>query len=85
MAVATATLLMTDYGGSGHRGEGAWRWVCRFVGAALLGLLVLEQGFKGAVGLYFLFTGLMTLGDVIGEAMRLRRDVQELRDRDGDR
>lgn len=81
MALACA-LVMTD-GRGRNRGEGAWRWLCRFAGAILLGLLVLEQGFKGPVGLYFLFAGLMTLGDVIAEALRLRRDIQEMRDRDG--
>lgn len=77
-------MVMTDHGG-GQRGEGAWRWLCRFTGAALLGLLVIEQGFKGPVGLYFLFAGLMTLGDVIAEALRLKRDIGELRDRDDER
>lgn len=60
--------------------EGAWRWLCRAFGAVLLVLLVAEEGFTGPVGLYFLFAGLMTLGDVISEALRLRRDIQELRD-----
>ena len=77
-------MVMVDPG-SGKKGEGAWRWLCRFVGALLLGLLVAEQGFKGPVGLYFLFAGLMTLGDVIAEALRLRRDIQEIRDRDDGR
>lgn len=78
--ILMATVPVTQ--GPGSRAENAWRWLCRIVGAFLLGLLVLEQGFKGPVGLYFLFAGLMTLGDVIAEAIRLRRDIQEIRQRD---
>lgn len=77
-----ALLVMTPMGsreGDGKRAESAWRWLCRVIGAVLLGLLVIEQGFKGPVGLYFLFAGLMTLGDVIAETIRLRREIQELR------
>jgi hypothetical protein len=80
MALAVLmTPVGTDDGGHGKQAEYAWRWLCRVVGAVLLGLLVVEQGFKGPVGLYFLFAGLMTLGDVIAEAIRLRRDIQEIR------
>lgn len=67
-----------------QRAEAAWRWVCRVSGAVFLGLLVVEEGFKGPVPLYILFAGLMTLGDVIAEAIRLKREIQELR-RDDDR
>lgn len=67
------------------RGEGAWRWLCRVAGALLLCLLVAQEGFKGPVGLYFLFAGLMTLGDVIAEAIRLRSEIGDLRRRDDDR
>lgn len=84
-----ALLLMTPIGtqdGDGRRAaEELWRWVCRIIGALLLGGLVLEQGFKGPVALYILFAGLMTLGDVIAEAMRIRREMQELRGNDDDR
>lgn len=65
------------------RAEEAWKWVCRVVGGLLLLLLVLQEGFKGPPMLYFLFAGLMTLGDVIAEALRLRREIEELRKRDG--
>ena len=68
----------------GAKAEAAWRWVCRAAGAVLLVLLVGQEGFRGPVGLYFLFAGLMTLGDVIAEAMRLRREVQELRQGQGE-
>lgn len=65
------------------RAEGAWRWVCRVLGAVFLCLLVLEEGFKGPVYLYVLFAGLMTLGDVFAEAFRVKRELQEMRrDRD---
>ena len=65
------------------RAENAWRWACRVFGAILLAALVIEEGFKGPAMLYFLFSGLMTLGDVIAEALRLRREIEELRKRDG--
>jgi hypothetical protein len=84
MALIVMTLGADD-GGREKRAENAWRWLCRVVGAVLLGLLVMEQGFKGPVGLYFLFAGLMTLGDVIAEAIRLRREIQEMRQKDDDR
>lgn len=83
MAVIVMT-LGSDDDGREKRAEKAWRWLCRVVGAVLLALLVAEQGFKGPVGLYFLFAGLMTLGDVIAEAIRLRREIQELRQKDDD-
>jgi len=82
--MALVGMVVMEPGGA-RRAEDAWRWLCRVVGAVLLGLLVLEQGFKGPVGLYFLFAGLMTLGDVIAEAMRLRRDIQQIREHDDDR
>lgn len=68
--------------GTNHRdgqAEGAWRWVCRILGAVFLCLLVLQEGFKGPVYLYVLFAGLMTLGDVFAEAFRVKRELQELR------
>lgn len=84
-----ALLLMTPIGGSENesakRAEGAWRWVCRVLGAIFLCLIVLEEGFKGPVYLYVLFAGLMTLGDVFAEAFRVKRELQELRRDDDDR
>jgi hypothetical protein len=61
------------------RAENGWRWLCRVAGAVLLGWLVIEERFAGPAALYFLFAGLMTLGDVIAEALRLRREINELR------
>lgn len=83
-----ALLMMMTPIGSNDRGaaaENAWRWVCRVAGAVLLGLLVIQRGFEGPVALYVLFAGLMTLGDVIAETIRLRREIQELRRDDDDR
>lgn len=77
-------IMDTMQPGGSKRAEDAWRWLCRLAGAILLGLLVIQRGFLGPVGLYFLFAGLMTLGDVIAEAMRLRRDINEIRARDDD-
>ena len=65
------------------RGEEAWKWVCRLFGGLFLVLLVLQEGFKGPPMLYFLFAGLMTLGDVLAEALRLKREIEELRKRNG--
>lgn len=85
MAIVVAMAISQNQTTGGGRAESAWRWVCRLAGAILLGLMVAEKGFEGPVGLYFLFAGLMTLGDVIAEAMRLRREIAELRSQDDDR
>lgn len=75
-----AAAIMNEQRG---RAEEAWKWVCRIAGGLLLLLLVAQEGFKGPTMLYFLFAGLMTLGDVIAEALRLRREIEEIRKRDG--